>query len=142
MTSQFIRIYFIRLDSFTDSTAIPGAMLAQITATETFLEIHPDPNAGTGLILNHGEYVYDDLLSWTQGLTSQIGKSQMLNYVFVGQHPTALYSYSLGWLLAPSGTAATGIYFYRMDTSNWIWTREDYGGFYWDYASQAWGTVF
>ncbi|MGC9451478.1 MAG: hypothetical protein ACP5I4_08530 [Oceanipulchritudo sp.] len=101
------------------------------------------PEGGnTGLVLTPGEYSYDSLLSWTLGLTADIGQSQMLDYVYIGQHPVAIYSYDLGWLLNPVGTAAGGIFLYRYDTANWIWTVESYGGFYWDYASSTWGSVF
>ena len=101
------------------------------------------PSGGSaGLVLTPGEYSYDSLLSWTLGLTASTGQSQMLDYVYISQHPAAIYAYDLGWLLSPSGTAADGIYFYRYDTGNWIWTIESYGGFYWDYASSTWKSVF
>ncbi|MEX0326517.1 MAG: hypothetical protein AB3N33_10555 [Puniceicoccaceae bacterium] len=99
-----------------------------------------------GLVFNVGGYIYDDLLSWTYGLTTEWGSSQMLGTVFGGYHPEILYTTALGWLLAPSGTAATGIYFYRVPTDGsaegWIWTIESYGGFYWNYATGSWGSVF
>ena len=102
--------------------------------------------SGGGLVLTVDGYVYDDLLSWTYGLTPEWGSSQMLSYVYVGYHPDILYTTALGWLLAPSGTAATGIYFYRVpvngEAEGWIWTIESYGGFYWNYATGSWGSVF
>ncbi|MGC9452750.1 MAG: hypothetical protein ACP5I4_15025, partial [Oceanipulchritudo sp.] len=91
--------------------------------------------------LTPGDYIYDSLLSWTFGSTPQIGQSLMLGWVYVGNHPAAIYSYKLGWLLAPQGTAEGGLFFYRYDTANWIWIVESYGGFYWDYASSSWGSA-
>ena len=97
---------------------------------------------GEAFSLTPGEYSHDSFLSWTYGTTEEIGQSQMLGWVYVAQHPAAIYAYKLGWLLYPVGAANTGLYFYRYDTSNWIWTAESYGGFYWDYASGSWGSVF
>ena len=95
--------------------------------------------AGGGpFTLTPGEYLYDTYLSWTYGNTPEIGQSLMLGWVYVSQHPVAIYSYKLGWLLYPVGEANTGLFFYRFSTSNWIWTSENYGGFYWDYASSSW----
>lgn len=96
---------------------------------------------GGPFALTPGEYVYDDYLSWTYGATPEMGQSQMLGWVYVPLHPDAIYAYKLGWLLAPTGLASTGLYFYRFDTANWIWTNENYGGFYWDYASSSWGSA-
>ena len=93
------------------------------------------------LTLPVGQYAYDSLLSWTYGNSPDIGYSQMLGWVYIGLHPDAIYSYKIGWLLTPSGSASSGIYFFRYNTSNWIWTIESYGGFYWDYASSAWGSL-
>lgn len=97
---------------------------------------------GSAFALTPGEYSYDDYLGWTYGNTPEIGQSQMLGWVYVPNHPVAIYSYTLGWLLSPSGKASTGLFYYRFNTSNWIWTNENYGGFYWDYASSSWGSVF
>ena len=100
-----------------------------------------ETGGGGPFTLIPGEYMYDPYLSWTYGNTQEIGYSMMLGWVYVTQHPVALYSYKLGWLLYPSGKADTGLYFYRYSTTNWIWTSEDYGGFYWDYASSDWGSA-
>ena len=102
-----------------------------------------DPSVeANGLVFTPDEYLYDEIVSWTVGLTTEWGRSQMLGNIYGKFHPDAIYSFELGWLLAPSGTAATGIYFYRYNAGGWMWTIESYGGFYWDYASQSWGSVF
>ena len=91
--------------------------------------------------LTPGEYKWDGLTSWTYGLTGDIGQSLMLGYIYVGQHPSAIYSYKLGWLLSPTGSADGNLYFYRYSTGSWIWITEAYGGFYWDYGISDWGSA-
>jgi hypothetical protein len=97
------------------------------------------PWAGsTPFSLTPGEYNASNVLGSTYGYSAAWGYSVALGTVYVPLFPEAIYSPDLGWLVAPSGESDSGIFFYRVETSDWIWALSGLNGKVYDYASDTW----
>ncbi|MGC9451301.1 MAG: hypothetical protein ACP5I4_07630 [Oceanipulchritudo sp.] len=99
---------------------------------------HRPWDSGQAFSLTPGVYNSNPLLGNTYGYSAEWGYSAALGTVYVSLFPDAVYSPDLGWLIAPYGEADSGIFFFRVDTSDWIWTLSGLKGKVYDFASDIW----
>jgi hypothetical protein len=97
-----------------------------------------DQGGSTAFTLTPGEYIANPIMGPTYGYSEVWGFSTALGAVYTALYPDAIYSPGLGWLIAPQGEAQTGVFLYRVDTSDWIWARNGLNVMIYDYASATW----
>jgi len=131
-TNQYeVNVYFARIEYLVELTTNPSGLKGVATTTKTQATIRTRESAPGKVVLTPGQWQRCDMAGWAYGITPDWGYSLCLGWVYLGYTPSYVYQSKLGWLSPMAGNVGNGLWFYSY-TLGWIFTAEDYGGWYSD----------